>query len=245
MSDRPCPVEPVAARTPVDAAEAVELVALAFDLAAAWRNPVLVLGDYYLAHTARSVTVPVAGDGLPPRPDWALRGDTGGTGRAKLVSFLGSAKQRDGVGYDLAAHYAACVAHTADMLAGVTPLVDGEGTDDAEVVVVAFGTPGAYVRAAVRSLRADGLRVGFVRPVTLVPFPSAALARAARSAKALAVYENNTGQMVDDVRLAVLGAAPVEFIGGLSLDASGFGIAPDLEVPVLRRRILDVVERHR
>jgi len=230
---------------PVDAAEAVELVALAFDLAAAWRNPVLVLGDYYLAHTARSVTVPVAGDGLAPRPDWALRGDTGGTGRAKLVSFLGSAKQRDGVGYDLAAHYAACVAHTADMLAGVTPLVDGEGTDDAEVVVVAFGTPGAYVRAAVRSLRADGLRVGFVRPVTLVPFPSAALARAARSAKALAVYENNTGQMVDDVRLAVLGAAPVEFIGGLSLDASGFGIAPDLEVPVLRRRILDVVERHR
>lgn len=81
--------------------------------------------------------------------------------------------------------------------------------------------------------------------MTLVPFPSTALADAVRGAKAVAVYENNTGQMIDDVRLAVLGAAPVEFIGGISLDSSGFGIAPDLDVDVLRRRILDVVGRHR
>ena len=49
--------------------------------------------------------------------------------------------------------------------------------------------------------------------------------------------------MVDDVRLAVLGAAPVEFIGGVSLDSSGFGIAPDLDVAILRRRILEDRER--
>jgi 2-oxoglutarate ferredoxin oxidoreductase subunit alpha len=77
-----------------------------------------------------------------------------------------------------------------------------------------------------------------------VPFPFEAVAEAARRAKTVAVFENNTGQMLDDVRLAVLGAAPVEFIGGLSLDASGFGIAPDLDVAVVRRRILDVVEGH-
>ncbi len=57
----------------------------------------------------------------------------------------------------------------------------------------------------------------------------------------MVVYENNQGQMIDDVRLAVLGRAPVHFIGGLSLDSSGFGIAPDLSVPVLRRRIEDVL----
>jgi 2-oxoglutarate ferredoxin oxidoreductase subunit alpha len=51
------------------------------------------------------------------------------------------------------------------------------------------------------------------------------------------VYENNQGQMVDDVRLAVLGRVPVDFIGGLSLDTSGFGIAPDYDVAVLRDRI--------
>jgi 2-oxoglutarate/2-oxoacid ferredoxin oxidoreductase subunit alpha len=51
------------------------------------------------------------------------------------------------------------------------------------------------------------------------------------------VYENNQGQMIDDIRLSVLGACPVHFVGGLSLDSSGFGIAPDLDVEVMRSRI--------
>jgi 2-oxoglutarate/2-oxoacid ferredoxin oxidoreductase subunit alpha len=86
-------------------------------------------------------------------------------------------------------------------------------------------------------MRADGLKVGYARPVTLFPFPSAALAEVAGRVQALAVYENNQGQMIDDVRLAVLGAAPVHFIGVLSIDSSGFGIAPDLDVATIRRRV--------
>jgi 2-oxoglutarate ferredoxin oxidoreductase subunit alpha len=97
------------------------------------------------------------------------------------------------------------------------------------------------VRAAVRSLRADGAKVGWVRPISLVPFPTDALVAAAEGARAVAVYENNQGQMIDDVRLAVLGRCPVHFIGGLSLDGSGFGIAPDLEVGTLRARIEEVL----
>jgi 2-oxoglutarate ferredoxin oxidoreductase subunit alpha len=224
---------------PADAVEAVELVGLAFTLAERWRNPVLVMGDYYLAHTARSVTIPPPVDRAVP--DWALDGSSGGTGRAKLVSFLGTTKQRDDLGYDLSIHYAACAAATAEMASRVEPMAESEGTDDAEVVVVAFGTPGRYVKAAVRRLRAEGVAVGFVRPITLFPFPTAVVAEAARGARAVAVYENNQGQMIDDVRLAVLGNAPVRFIGGLSLDSSGFGIAPDLEVDVLLGRIADVV----
>jgi 2-oxoglutarate ferredoxin oxidoreductase subunit alpha len=111
------------------------------------------------------------------------------------------------------------------------------GTEDASLVAVAFGTPGRYLRAAVRQLRQEGKRVGYVRPITLFPFPSAAVARAAEGARTVAVYENNQGQMVDDVRLAVEGRADVRFIGGLSLDSSGFGIAPDLEVSTLKARI--------
>jgi len=83
--------------------------------------------------------------------------------------------------------------------------------------------------------------VGYVRPITLFPFPSEAIARAAEGARAVAVYENNQGQMIDDVRLAILGRVPVEFIGGLSLDSSGFGIAPDLDVSVLKGRIEEVL----
>jgi 2-oxoglutarate/2-oxoacid ferredoxin oxidoreductase subunit alpha len=229
---------------PADVAEAVGLVQRAFHLAATWRNPVVILGDYYLAHTARAVEVTPADLGPRPPSDWALTGESGGSGRAKLLSFLGSVKQRDGVGYDLAEHYAACADHTATMLREVPAEAETGCLEDADIVVVAFGTAGTYVRAAVRSLRSDGARVGWVRPVTLMPFPSDAVAAAARRAKAVAVYENNAGQMLDDVRLSVLDRAPVEFIGGLSLDPSGFGIAPDLDVAVLRRRILAVMERH-
>jgi 2-oxoglutarate ferredoxin oxidoreductase subunit alpha len=228
---------------PADVPEAVELTQVAFDWTEQWRNPVLVFGDYYLAHTFQAVDVrPLPRRTPAPARDWALDGSTGGSGRAKLLSFLGDHKQRDDVGYDLSDHYASCAEHTSRMLAEVEPRYEAEHCEDAEVVVVAFGTPGKYVRHAVRSLRADGHRVGYVRPITLVPFPSAAIAAAAVSARTVAVYENNQGQMIDDVRLAVLGRAPVEFVGGLSLDSSGFGIAPDLDVPVIRRRIADVLD---
>jgi 2-oxoglutarate/2-oxoacid ferredoxin oxidoreductase subunit alpha len=226
---------------PMDISEAVELVPLAFSLASEWRNPVLVFGDYYLAHTSRSVEVSGVSPAVPSTPDWALDGSSGGSGHAKLISPLGDAKQRHGVGYDISLHYQDCVAATQAMLEGVTPLVETGYLDSAEVVVVAFGTPARYVRAAVRDMRQDGIRVGFVRPITLVPFPGAAIAAAAGTARAVAVYENNQGQMVDDVRLAVLGQAPVHFIGRLSLDSSGFGIAPDLDVAVIRMRIEQVL----
>ena len=227
---------------PMDIAEAVELVALAFELAERWRNPVLVFGDYYLAHTSCSVDVAEVGPRIPPAPEWALDGTSGGTGRAKLISPLGDAKQRHGIGYDISLHYRDCVEATRAMLGGVTPLVETGHLDEAEVVVTAFGTPARYVRAAVREMREDGLPVGFVRPISLVPFPTDAVAAAASGARAVAVYENNEGQMIDDVRLAVLGRAPVHFIGGLSLDHSGFGIAPDLDVGVLRARIEQVLD---
>jgi 2-oxoglutarate/2-oxoacid ferredoxin oxidoreductase subunit alpha len=220
---------------PKDASEAVELVGLAFRLTAEWRNPVLVMGDFYLAHTAQSVTLPAPV--VPERPSWAVDGTTGGSGNARLISFLGSHKQRDDVGYDLSDHYRHCAEITSDMARTVEPRVEARHTEDADVVVVAFGTPAKYVHAAISELRAEGWRVGYVRPVTLFPFPSAAVAKAARGARTVAVYENNQGQMIDDVRLAVLGAAPVHFIGGLSIDSSGFGIAPDLDVGVIRSRI--------
>jgi 2-oxoglutarate ferredoxin oxidoreductase subunit alpha len=80
-----------------------------------------------------------------------------------------------------------------------------------------------------------------VRPITLLPFPSEALTGAVAGARTVAVYENNTGQMVDDVRLAVAGQVPVQFIGRLSLDGSGFGIAPDLDSGYLRQRIEELL----
>jgi 2-oxoglutarate ferredoxin oxidoreductase subunit alpha len=76
----------------------------------------------------------------------------------------------------------------------------------------------------------------------LFPFPSEVVADAAAGARAVAVYENSMGQMIDDVRLAVLGRTPVHFIGGLTMDSSGFGIGPDIDVAVIRARIQGVLD---
>src|SRR5439155_23089180 len=135
----------------------VELSQLAFHLAQTWRNPVLVFGDYYLAHTMGSVAVDRREFGPLPAADWALDGSTGGSGGAKIVSPLGTHKRRDGEGYNLADHYRACAETTARMTSEVAPLVETGFLDDAELVAVSFGTPAKYVRAAVRTMREDGL----------------------------------------------------------------------------------------
>jgi 2-oxoglutarate/2-oxoacid ferredoxin oxidoreductase subunit alpha len=227
---------------PMDVAEAAELAQLAFHLADRWRNPVILYGDYYIAHTYQSVDIEPLDFGPLPENTWALTGATGGSGGARLVSPLGDLKQRDDVGYDLADYYHRVLAHQAEMIASVEPMVETGHLDGAEVVVVAFGTPGKFVRYVVNQLRDEGVPVGYVRPITLFPFPTVAVRAAAEAARVVGVYENSAGQMIEDVRLSVLGAAPVEAIGGLTLDGSGFGIGPDITVPEIRARILRLCE---
>ena len=107
--------------------------------------------------------------------------------------------------------------------------------------MVGFGTPAKFVRYAVRRLRDQGLRVGYVRPITLWPFPTDIVAAAAEGKHSVLVFELNSGQMIDDVRLAVLGRAPVRGIGGISTDHSGFGVGALLDVEVIAARIQDAV----
>jgi len=228
---------------PMDVTEATQLTQLAFHLADRWRNPVIVYGDYYIAHTYQSVDIEPLDFGPLPEKDWALTGATGGSGGARLVSPLGDLKQRDDVGYDMAEYYHRVAGHQAEMIEATEPMVETGHVDDAEVVVVAFGTPGKFVRYVVNQLRDEGVPVGFVRPITLFPFPTEAVRAAAERARVVGVYENSTGQVIEDVRLSVLGAAPVEAIGGLTLDSSGFGIGPDITVPEIRSRILQLCER--
>ncbi len=226
---------------PMDLPEAVALVQRAFHFADTWRNPVLVLGDYYLAHTFASVDVTPLDLPVPDKP-WALDGTSAGTGKARLVSPLGSEKRKDKPGFDLSVHFEQRTSATAAMADGIEPLVDVGHIAGADIVVVAYGTIGKFVRYVVERLRAEGRPVGYVRPITLYPFPAEAVAAAADTARVVAVHEQNTGQMIDDVRLAVLGRAPVRFIGGTSYDSSGFGIGPDIEVPEIRRRIEAVID---
>jgi 2-oxoglutarate ferredoxin oxidoreductase subunit alpha len=222
---------------PVDVTEAVDLVQLAFHLSDLWRNPVLLYGDYYLAHVQESVEITVRDFGPVPLKDWCVDGSTGGTGNSKLISPISRQKSHDLGSGGYGAHLSFTVARMTEMETGITPMVETGFVDDADFVVVSFGTAARYVRYVIGLLRDEGLPIGFVRPITLWPFPSETIARVAERARAFAVYELNYGQMVDDVRLAVNGRAPVRFIGDVTLDGSGFGISPDYDVELLSERI--------
>ena len=90
---------------------------------------------------------------------------------------------------------------------------EAEQVEDAEVVVVAFGIHGRMCKDLVANLRAQGKKAGFIRPITLWPFPDKAFANLPSSVKSVLVVEMNHGQMIDDVRLAVNGKVPVHFLG--------------------------------
>jgi len=222
---------------PVDITEAVELTQLAFHLADRWRNPVLVYGDYLTAHVEESVSVDPIDFGPVPDKDWAVDGTATGTGHAKLLSPLGLAKfGAEPIGIE--AHLRRIVAKQHEIERTEARAETGY-LDDAETVVVAFGSPARFVRSVVRDLREAGERVGFVRPITLWPFPADAVVAAA-GARTVAVFELSAGQLIDDVRLAVLGRAPVVGIGGISTDGSGFGVGRLLDVETIRDRVLAV-----
>jgi pyruvate/2-oxoacid:ferredoxin oxidoreductase alpha subunit len=84
-------------------------------------------------------------------------------------------------------------------------------TDDAEIVLVGYGIVGRILKAVTAEARADGINVGVLRPITLYPFPVRQFQRLAERAKVFVVVEMSNGQMVEDVRLALNGARPVEF----------------------------------
>jgi 2-oxoglutarate ferredoxin oxidoreductase subunit alpha len=86
-------------------------------------------------------------------------------------------------------------------------------TEDAELLLIAFGTVGRICQTVVKQARTEGIKVGLLRPITLWPFPSARIAELAEDAKAILVVEMNAGQMVEDVRLAVEGRTTVQFYG--------------------------------
>ena len=226
---------------PQDVREGVELVQLAFHLADKWRNPVLVYGDYLLAHTQEAIAIDtLAFAELPPK-DWAVDGTASGSGRSRAVTPLGVAKfgQPD-MGQEGKAQY----------IATKIPLMEREVRvetgfcDDAETIIVAFGSPAKFVKYAITQLRAAGHRVGYVRPITLWPFPydTVADAAAGTSVRRIGSFELSAGQMIDDVRISVGRSKPVTFIGGVSTDHSGFGVGRILDAEVIAARILALHE---
>ena len=169
-----------------------------------------------------------------PDKDWAVDGSRGGSGRSRNVNPLGFHKGTQDIDPE---GLWTRLAEKHERIAHEEARAEIEFSDDAETLVVAFGSAARFVRYVVEQMRAEGHRIGYARPITLWPFPEAEVAAAARTAKRVLVFEQNAGQMIDDVRLSILGHAPVISIGGISTDPSGFGVGSLLNTDRVRERI--------
>ncbi|MFG2040570.1 hypothetical protein [Dactylosporangium sp. NPDC048998] len=224
---------------PKDIPEAVEHTQLLFHLADKHRAPVMLYGDPLLAQTRVGVDVQRRDFGELPPKDWALDGTGGGTGRSRQVWTWAMGKATEpGPGPD--GHWRA-IAEKFDRIGELEARHEQSDVDDAETVVVSFGSAAKFVEHVVAELRAEGHRIGWFRPVTLWPFPGDALAAATRTAGRVLVFELNAGQMVDDVRIHAHDRRAVRFVGGVSIAESGLSYGPLLDAPVIRRRILEAL----
>ncbi len=205
--------------------ECYDMVIQAFDLAFKYRNPVLVLGDAVVGQ----IKEPVLRWKPERRPEdgaesWRLEGRGDRPGRLLKSVYLG-----DG---ELAAHNRRLEAKYEAMQADAR--IELTGTDDADLVVAAFGSMGRIAGGAVELARERGFKVGLARPLTLFPFPARTFEELAAQGKRFLVIEQNSGQMVDDVRLAVR----------RHTDAAFYGVMPGVFVDAeeLLQPVLDCLE---
>jgi 2-oxoglutarate ferredoxin oxidoreductase subunit alpha len=191
---------------PASVQEAIDYVVLAFDLADKYRTVAMIVADGSIGQMMEPAELPPMRPVRPPeeRPAWALTGAKGREPNIITSLYLG-AENLEEVNLRLQAKL--------QRIAENETRWKEYSTDDADLLLVAYGTVGRICQTVVREARGRGLKVGLLRPVTLWPFPSARLAELADQVQAMLVVEMNAGQMLEDVRLAVEGRCPVRFYG--------------------------------
>lgn len=189
---------------PYNLQELWDLTMLSFDKADEYRNPVMILGDAILGQMMEPFVPASYVKPELPEKTWALTGCRGRTPNVIKSLFVGEGEleQRN---YVLQAKYS--------RMKNSEVKFQTYDTDDAELVVIAFGIAARIAISAVRKLRAEGHKIGMFRPVTLFPFPEEAISSLARGGKRFIVVELNAGQMLEDVRLSVNGKSEVLFYG--------------------------------
>ena len=184
--------------------ELVNMTIEAFDIADRYRNPVMVLSDGVLGQMMEPVVIPENPETHEPDKPWALTGCKGREPNVVKSLYLDV--------LELEAHNDRLQAKYAEMERREVRS-DTLEADDADVLLVAFGTVARICRSVVRAMRERGRKAGLFRPMTLWPFPYEALRATRDRVQGYLVVEMNAGQMVEDVRLAIEGRQPVEFYG--------------------------------
>jgi 2-oxoglutarate ferredoxin oxidoreductase subunit alpha len=189
---------------PSSVQELADCMPLAFDLADQYRITVLVLADGILGQMMEPVSLDRKPRRELPAKDWALTGADGREQNIVRSLWLGEGVLEE-LNNKLQAKYKQIEADEV--------WLEEYLLDDAEIVVVAYGVAARIVRSAVDEARQMGIRVGLIRPITLWPFPTEQINRAAEPFRIFLTVEMSAGQMVEDVKLAVAGKSPVLFHG--------------------------------
>jgi 2-oxoglutarate ferredoxin oxidoreductase subunit alpha len=189
---------------PSSVQELADCMPLAFDLADQYRMTVVVLADGVLGQMMEPIVLEKKPRRKLPRKDWALTGAKDRPQNIVRSLWLGEGVLEK-LNYKLKAKY--------EQVEKSEVLCEQYDLDDAELIVVAYGIAARIVRGAVHKARQEGIKVGWIRPITLWPFPMEQVGRAADEFRIFLVVELSNGQMVEDVKLAVAGKAPVLFYG--------------------------------
>ena len=192
---------------PASVQEAADLMGLSFDLAEKYRTICMMIMDGSIGQMMEPINLPEMRPVQRKDWDWATNGRMGKRGRRVLTSIYLDPVQEEGTNLRLLKRW-------RDIQANEVRFKEYY-LADAEIVIIGFGTAGRVAFSAVRAARQQGLRVGLLRPITLSPFPVKVVEEFLPRITSILVVEMNSGQMLEDVRLAVQGRVPVEFYGRL------------------------------
>jgi len=195
--------------------EAASLTMLAFDLADKYRNPVMILGDGNIGQMMEPIEFrPPEEAFASPKKDWAITGTPGRKRNLIKTLFLDPVilEKRNLV---IASKLREAVKNEVRF--------ESFMTDDADIVIAAYGTVARIAKTAIKVLREKGFKVGLLRPISLYPFPYQAFSQMAERVKNFLVVEMSMGQMIEDVRLAICGKSKIHFYGRVG------GIVPSYE----------------
>jgi 2-oxoglutarate ferredoxin oxidoreductase subunit alpha len=214
---------------PASVQEMADFVDLSFELAFKYRNPAMILSDGVIGQMMEKVVLP------PYRPrrteeeirkecPWATIGRT----KDRQPNIMTSLELTSSVMEARNIHFQEKYAEIREKEVRYETL----DCDDADYIIVSFGSAARIAQKSIEIAREEGIKVGLFRPITLWPFPSKAIAEMAKGKKGVLVAEINAGQMVEDVKLSINGAQPVEYFGRLG------GIVPEPE------EIVEALKKH-
>ena len=192
---------------PASVQEAVELTQEAFDLADIYRIPVIVLGDGMIGQMMEPVEFGKYKKREVPDKKWASTGTEGKRNPNIINSLFIDPDDLEKENIKLM--------NTYEEIAKNETRAEVTNAEDCEILIVAYGTTARIVKNVIKQGEKNGIKIGLIRPITLWPFPSETIAKYAGQSSVKSVFsvELSTGQMIDDVKIAVNGAKPVYFFG--------------------------------